>query len=276
MKYLLFPILFLMIYSCQTDKKPATRSPVVFQSSKENQDQLIKEYLEEGAHKFGTFSQDYQRKIDEGLAIDSTVAYFWQQKAMPLFKQGKYEIAMPLLDNAVKYDRGSGREWLEYRAFMKCIFGKRYAAAIIDFEDCKAKYGTSIVMDHSYDCYIAICYLQLNQFEKAEALLQADITKFEASHGVSFIHYLDIFYLGIAQYEQGKYEAAIASFDKSLAKYPNFADGQYYKALSHSGMGDKELGEEVFAEAMKNGKAGFTINEDNAIYERYPYQVIAW
>ena len=31
---------------------------------------------------------------------------------------------------------------------MKCIFGKRYHEAIIDFERCLTDYGNSYVMDH--------------------------------------------------------------------------------------------------------------------------------
>jgi len=72
-----------------------------------------------------------QLYIDSALNIVPKASQLWQQKAMPLFKQKKYEIAMPFLDSAVKYDKT--KHWLEYRAFIKCIFQKSYRAAIKDF-----------------------------------------------------------------------------------------------------------------------------------------------
>ena len=38
---------------------------------------------------------EWQNCLDEGLKKDSTVAYLWQQKAMPYFKLRKCEIGMP-------------------------------------------------------------------------------------------------------------------------------------------------------------------------------------
>lgn len=79
---------------------------------------------------------DWQNCLDNGLAKDSTIAYLWQQKAMPYFKARKYEIGMPFLDKAVKY---KAERWQPYRGFMKCIFSKSYKDAIEDLEDCKKK-----------------------------------------------------------------------------------------------------------------------------------------
>jgi hypothetical protein len=69
------------------------------------------------------YSKEWQEEINKGLVKDSTITYLWQQKAMPLFKQAKYELGMTYLDKAVKFDRNN--EWQEYRGFMKCIFSKR-------------------------------------------------------------------------------------------------------------------------------------------------------
>ena len=91
---------------------------------------------------------------------DSTIAYLWQQKAMPLFKARKYEAGMIFLDKAVLYDEA---EYLDYRAFIKCIFAKTYREAIIDFEKCKEKVGNSYVMDHTYDFHIALSYSAIDR-----------------------------------------------------------------------------------------------------------------
>jgi hypothetical protein len=64
---------------------------------KQRQDSIIDEHLKNGAWKHSYYSPEWSSEIDKGLAKDSTIAYLWQQKAMPLFKQGKYEIVMELI-----------------------------------------------------------------------------------------------------------------------------------------------------------------------------------
>lgn len=236
----------------------------------QRQDSLIEVYLKNGAYKHSLYSREWQAEIDKGLAVDSTIAYLWQQKAMPLFKQGKYELGMEYLDKAVIYNR---QRWQDYRAFIKCIFAKTYREAIKDFEDCKKRFGNSYVMDHTYDFYIALSYLQLNEFEKAEGIFKIDHEKRLAENGEGWLHHLDLFYYGISKYEQGKYNEAIELFDLALKKYPEFSDVQYYKAISIYKMGNEEEAKALMEVAKANGKEGYTINEDNSIYERYPYQV---
>jgi hypothetical protein len=73
------------------------------------QDSIIDKYLTNGAQKYSYNSPQWQLEIDKGLEVDSTIAYLWQQKAMPLFKQGKYEIGMEFVDKAVIYNREVGK-----------------------------------------------------------------------------------------------------------------------------------------------------------------------
>ena len=54
--------------------------------------------------------------------FEPTNAYLWQQKAMPFFKQKKYELGLQYLDSAIKYDQTNyedypyqiKRDWLTY------------------------------------------------------------------------------------------------------------------------------------------------------------------
>lgn len=187
---------------------------------------------------------------------------------MPLFKMRKYEIGMPFIDKAVQFDE---KRWLDYRAFIKCIFAKTYKEAIVDFEDCIKKFGNQYVQDHSYAFYIGISYLQLNEFEKAETIFKTDIE--DQTKRMGEAHFLDLFYYGISKYEQQKWEEAIVEFDKSLKQYPEFSDVQYYKAICLARIGKKEESGLLLAKAKKDATAGYTINEDNAVYETYPYKV---
>lgn len=266
-----FALLFLLfLVGCSTtETSDVPKEEKQVTPDKALQESIVEETMNK-ASEFLLFSLDRQAEIDKGLAKDSTIAYLWQQKAMPLFKHRKYELAMRYIDKAVKYDR---ERYQDYRAFMKCIFAKTYREAISDFEDCKRRRGNEYVMDHSYDFYIALGKIQLHEFTEAEALLEKEIAHQLIERGEANVHHLDLFYLGIAKFEQGKHEEAVGIFDKALKIYPEFAEVLFYKAMAYL---ELEKGEEagiLFKEAMAQGKSGNSINEDNELYELYPYQI---
>lgn len=234
------------------------------------QEKIIEEYLSNCAEKYNYNAQMYewQECLDNGLKKDSTIAYLWQQKAMPYFKARKYEIGMPFLDKAVLFNP---QRWQPYRGFMKCIFSKAYKDAIADLEDCKKKFGNGYVMDHTYDFYIGISYLQLCEYNKAENYLKNYVDEiFQNRQGLE--HPTAYFYYGISLYEQKKWTDAITVFDKALQLYPNFSDVKYYKAICLARTGKKDDAAILIKESINDYKAGYKLNEDNTIYETYPYQ----
>ncbi len=260
---IIFTGLLFIIFSCTGNSQTLEDKPYTLE-----QEKIIDEFVVKGAKQYGWNSYQYQEYLDKAIEKDSTIAYLWQQKAMPLFKQRKYELGMPYIDKAVYYKE---KRYLPYRAFIKCIFSKQYREAIIDFQKCIDKYGNNYEMDHTYAFYIGISYLQLNEFQKAEDVLSKDIQQQITRFGEA--HYLDLFYLGIAKLEQKKWKEAIVEFDKSISQYPEFAEPKYYKSRALLNLGQSEQANKLFQEAIINGKNGYTINEDNAIYETYPYQI---
>ncbi|MEA9413682.1 tetratricopeptide repeat protein [Flavobacterium sp. PL02] len=237
-----------------------------------DQEAIVKQSLDSCAYKYNyTFQMsEWQNCIDEGLKKDNTIAYLWQQKAMPYFKCKKYEVGMPFLDKAVLYDK---QEWLPYRGFMKCIFVKNYKEAIQDLEESIKLYGNGYRMDHPYSFYIGLCYLQLNEYDKAEKLFD-DYVNDIYKNRQQLEHPTAYFYQGIAKYELKKWDEAIAIFDKALKIYPQFSDAKYYKAICLFKLGkSKEEITTLAASAREDAAKGFTLNEDNTIYETYPYQV---
>ncbi|MCX7549150.1 tetratricopeptide repeat protein [Xanthomarina sp. F1114] len=271
---ILILLLIATIFSCEQKNKSAKdladNNRIELNIDKEKQEKIINEHLKNGAWKYELYSREWQEEIDKGLEKDSTIAYLWQQKAMPMFKQGKYEVGMEFIDNAVKYDR---QRWQDYRAFIKCIFAKTYREAIADFKDCKKRFGNGYVMDHTYDFYIGLSYLQLNEFEKAEQIFQKDYEIQLNDKGEDWLHHLDLFYFGISKYEQKDYLGAIEIFDKALKIYPDFSEVQIFKADCLRKIGKTEEARELQKLGEINGRKGNTINEDNVIYERYPYQI---
>lgn len=236
---------------------------------KEAQQKIVDEYVHNCAKQYSFYQMnELQECLDEGLQKDPTIAYLWQQKAMPLFKMKKYEAGMVFCDKAVEHDP---QRWLSYRAYIKCIFAKTYREAIADFERCKTMHGNSYEMDHTYNFYIALSYLQLNEFLTAEELFKADIAEQTDLRGEA--HYLDLFYYGITLYEQKKWEEALEQFDQAIFKYENFSDAKVYKAFCLGRLGQEKRANDLLMEAKTDAKNGYTINEDNMIHEVYPYKV---
>ncbi len=231
----------------------------------------ISDYVNKAQHS-GMNSNTYQVYMDSALMIKPDSAYLWQQKAMPLYKARKYSVGKPFLAKAVEYDPEGN---LDYSGFMKCIFSKEYEESIEELLEAKDRFGDSYVMDHTYNFYIGLDYLQLNQFEKAKEYLlksqKQQFADFPKDPPEEACHYLDWFYLGIVEAELDNHTAAIHSFDMSLKVYKNFGDAMYNKAYSLAALERMDEAKLVFKEALKN--KGNTINEDNVFYEVYPYQV---
>lgn len=224
------------------------------------------------ANKAWVYSVERQQYLDSALMIKPDSAYFWQQKAMPLYKERKYSLGKPFLAKAVAYDP---EKYLDYSGFMKCLFSKEYQESIDELMLAKEKFGDGYVMDHTYNFYIALDHLQLNQFEKAKTYLlkskEQQFQDFPDDPPEEACHYMDWFYLGVVEYELKNYESAIGHFDMSLKVYENFADALFYKAISLLKSGKEEEGTKVMELAQENRQN--TINEDQVYYVVYPYQV---
>jgi tetratricopeptide (TPR) repeat protein len=242
---------------------------VSFAQSNEFRDSIRVRYLDSGAWHHSIFSKKYGSCIDSALKLSPQDAYLWQQRGMPYFKQMKYQEGMPYIDSAVKYDT---TENLPYRAFLKCIFQKDYLGAIEDFTYLIRDHLHGGVMDHEFNFYLGLCALQLSHYELADSLFSICIANDHAISG-TWVHPLHLFYLGVARYEEAKYTPAISCFDSALTIYPNFSDAEYYKFLCLKRMGQNGEADALISRARDDFMNGFTINEDNAVYERYPYQV---
>jgi tetratricopeptide (TPR) repeat protein len=236
--------------------------------------EVLEKYVTNGAHRYSYFEHEWQQYLDSAIMANPNIAYVYQQKAMPLFKMRKYEAGMPYLNRAVELD---SVQYIDYRAFMKCIFSKDYSGAIKDFRKAKRIKGANgYVMDHSYDFHLGLSYLQLNRFDSAAHYLNKSIDYTQKLNGESWVHYLDLFYLGIVYLEQGKYNQSIVQFDKALNSYSTFSDAEYYKAKALARLGNEQAARVLFEKAKADFRKGYTINEDNAFYEKYPYQLFDW
>lgn len=183
----------------------------------------------------------------------------------------KHELAAPFLDSAVKYD---STRYVEYRAYMNCIFRRHYREALRDFEIARSINGNSGVMDHPYDLYTGLCHLQLNNFDSAQYYIRKCIDSKISKSGADWVHYLHWFYLGISYYEQEEIVYAERYFDSALKQNEYLPEALYYKAQCLIRKEEYKDALVYLQHADSLLKRGYFINEDNARYERYPYQVV--
>ena len=237
-----------------------------------SRDSLFAKYMKRGAWQQPLFSQERLALTDSALKYLPQDAYLWQQRGMPLAKQRKYELAMRYTDSAVKYDQ---HRWLGYRAFMKCIFQKDHEGALDDLRLVESMRPDAEEMDHPFEFWMGLCHLQLSQYDSAAMMLQYCFDR-DRKLGDDWLHHLHALYYGIALYEQRKFIEAIKVLDLSLTRYPDFADAKYYKALSLLGLKRKHEAVALLKQSKSDLAASRTINEDNSIYEKYPYQITEW
>lgn len=128
-------------------------------------------------------------------------------------------------------------------------------------------------MDHPYNFYIGLCHLQLNNLDSSEYHLKNLVDEELKAHGEKWVHYNHLYYLGIVYTEKNDYTAALACFERALKQYDKFCDAKYYKAICQYKLNSKREAAATMEEAYVNFKDGYGMNEDNVIYERYPYQV---
>ncbi len=128
------------------------------------------------------------------------------------------------------------------------------------------------VNDNPMDTFFEMISEPFNEYQKAESILQNYVYEIYKNRQ-QLEHHTAYFYLGIAKYELKKYDEAIAIFDKALKIYPNFSDVKYYKHICLMFLGQNEQAKELYAQVKEDFKLGYKLNEDNTIYEIYPYQL---
>ncbi|MFM2048403.1 MAG: hypothetical protein RI955_951 [Bacteroidota bacterium] len=247
-----------------------SQSALPTDTSKQFEEKVIKHFIDNGAYKHSYYHPEWRKNFDSAIALLPSKAFLYQQQAMPLYKRHKYEAGKPYLDKAVALNP---KKYLPYRGFMNCIFRKNYHDAIADFTEVKRLLGNGFEMDHEYDFYIALSYLQLNNFDSAKILFQKCIETESAKYGAKYVHQLNYFYLAIVESELENYPIAVSYLDSCLIRYPNFSDAQYYKAIWLKHIDRNYDSQPLLHEAYNNSRDGYSITEDNTFYEKYPYQM---
>lgn len=258
--------------SCQGQTAPQS-PPVAAQArcaDRRFQDSLVVRYLEHGAQRFGYNHPNWERYCDSLLAVCPNVAEAYREKAIPYLKNGDYARAFALEDQAVALDP---QRWTAYRGFLKCIFTRDYAGALVDFERAEALRPGGAEMDHGYWFYRGLCHLELGQYPAAAADLRRDEANQQQGDPRRPVHFNTRLYQGIVAYELHDYQQARQYLTQCLSTYQQLPDAHYYLALTLRRQGQPEAARQHLTQAADFLRRGYGLNEDNTYYAYYPHQI---
>lgn len=246
---------------------------ISFTAVAQRQVDLAEVYLDSIMEKVASmYTSKGQLYADTACAMIPKSATVLQNRAVPFLKNGDFGTWIPYIDKAAALNP---KKYIDYRAFCKAIFMKDYEGAISDLNAAQVYHPNEMafVMDHSYEFYKSICYLELGRLDSAKVLMEKSIDWQLKNKGLEWTHYVDLFYLGVIHWELKNIDKAQYYLDLSLKKYPQFPDAHYYKALILNHLGRKGEAIEHLITIEPNLKKGFRMNEDNEIYSNYPHQI---
>jgi tetratricopeptide (TPR) repeat protein len=272
-KSLLLCLSLLGVASPSVGQVARPRLPVGDCASRPYQDSLVARYIERGAHKFSYNDPRWTKYCDSLIAICPNVALAYEQKAVPLIKDGKYAEAFALENQAVSLDPP---RWLAYRGFLKCIFTKDYEGAILDFQGAARINPAGREMDHTYPFFEGVSNLELKKYTLAEANFKQDMALQKGATGKGEIHFNSFFYAGVLAFELKKYAVAKEYLQQCLHQYANHPEANYYLALVYRRLGNEQLASQHLHTAGQALAKGYRLNEDNIYYANYPRQLTAY
>ena len=272
-KSLLLCLSLLAVASPSVGQVLRPRLPVGDCVSRPYQDSLVARYIDRGAHKFSYNDPRWTQYCDSLIAICPTIALAYEQKAVPLIKDGKYAEAFVLENQAATLDPP---RWLAYRGFLKCIFTKDYEGAILDFRGAARLNPAGREMDHTYPFFEGLSNLELKKYTLAEADFKRDMALQQGPSGKGEVHFNSWFYAGVLAYEQKKYAQAQTYLQQCLRQYASHPDANYYLGLTYRKLGERALASQHLRAAGQALAKGYRLNEDNMYYANYPHQITAY
>jgi tetratricopeptide (TPR) repeat protein len=236
-------------------------------SSKAVQDSLFDLYSAR-AHKYSFLDDAWDMTYDSLLAICPNIAEAYQEKGHPYIANGDYQKAFEYINQAVALDPV---RWTAYRGYLNCIYTRNYEKAVADFLEAARLAPTGYIQDHTYAFFIAISYMELGEYEKAEQYFLKDIGQQKGGGGRNDIHFNSLLYFGMLYYLMNEFDRAEVHLRDCLQLYEQHPMANYYMALilKVTGNSQKDI---YFDKAKQYILEGYKMNEPYT-YVGFPRQI---
>ena len=169
------------------------------------------------------------RLLEKAIRINPSNDLAHYELSIPYLYNGLYEKWNEHISRAIELNP---QAWQGWRGYYKLFYLKDYGGAIgdLDATDTLTVDQTDYAQNMSVDFLRGLCYLGLNNFEKAREYLELYIRKEKESVGERYIDENAFLYLGIMEYKQENYEGAIQHFARATLYEDGLADVYFHKA----------------------------------------------
>jgi hypothetical protein len=184
-------------------------------------------------------------------------------------KTGDHATGFAMVNRAVEL---APIQYLGYRAFLKLYFMHDYHGALHDCLrlDSLTSYAKPGVWGEDMDMVTGLCYLQLNDLQKARLRFTNSISTVTKEVGKEWNSPRVFLYLGITLMKEKSFSQAIKVLDELLQLNPNYSEAYYYKAQCYSELKDLKNAEATLEKCRQVfGK----YRADKNPYFELPYQV---
>ncbi len=248
LKYCLSLFCLVLLFSC-------AESDDYSSLSKQERKKRSEKVLKDGSHLFQG-SQKSMTRIAKAIEIDPNNCDAVRELSIAYLKRGMPDKWKLQIDKAVACDPVI---WQPYRGYNYLWFYRDYKKAIADFNasDTLTPNFIDAPQGHSVDYWRGIAYLGLNDYENSINYFSKNIQIETEEYGEDWVEPTAFLYRGIAYYENGTFDKALADFDKFILFNKNkTADAKYYKALIYTEQDNCEEANKQLLAAIKDFKEG--------------------
>lgn len=173
-----------------------------------------------------------------------------------------HELSMPYLFRGIlhKWAYHSNRAialnpeaWQGWRGYYKLFYFRDYGGALFDLDatDTLTVNQTDYAHNMSADYLRGLCYLGLNNLDKAEEYFNIYIKQETQENGPEYVDENAFLYLGIINNYRKNYEAAIKQFERAIQYESGIADVHYHRARSYYELGRQDQAREELNRARR-------------------------
>lgn len=226
--------------------------------------------VEKETYQYYQYDHRFQEGLDRVLAIDSTYAQAWSNKATAFLKSGDMLGYEHLMQKAVQYEPN---EYLGVRGWCRYSFFRDYTGALADFYALKERTGNwngySVDGEYHFQVAVGLCFKGLGDYAKAIGYIQSYVDS-TGDFGLYNALHLGVCYLDI-----GETDRAIYYLEKQEQVFP-FGDTQYYLAKAYVSINNIKAAQDALAIARQRftQKGNFMFNYYNRHMDKvFPPQV---
>jgi tetratricopeptide (TPR) repeat protein len=179
----------------------------------------------------------------------------WMGRSISYTKRGLYDKGFELVNKAVDL---SPSNHLGYRGYIKLYMFHDYNGALRDFQRLDSLTPNFQDAPWSEDIYkvIGLCYLNMDNNEKAEKYFDLSISTNTEQRGVEWVEPRTFIYYGVTLLKNKKINNALSVFNKSIEINPEVPEAYYYKS-------------KILLDKGKLSEARSTINKCLEVFNKY-------